>query len=96
MMSEEFGSDYIFVTDEDDKEYELEVLDTMEHNGQTYYALVSANTGEDKEEEEELIILKTVIEDGEELLSTLDDDDELDTVYELFMDRLYVEDEDED
>lgn len=93
-MSEEFGSDYIFITDEEGKEYELEVLDTLMCNDQTYFALVSANTDEENEDEdEELIILKTIYEDGEELLSTLDDEKELDTVYELFMDRLFAEEE---
>ena len=35
-MSEQFGPDFITVTDEDGKEYELEHLDTLEYNGQTY------------------------------------------------------------
>ena len=32
-MSEEYGSDYISITDEDGKEYELEVLAELEYNG---------------------------------------------------------------
>ena len=41
-MSEEFGPDFITVTDEDGNEFELELVDTLEHNGITYYALFPA------------------------------------------------------
>ena len=32
-MSEEFGPDFISVTDEDGNEFELELIDTLEHEG---------------------------------------------------------------
>jgi len=35
-MSDEYGSDFITIVDEDGTEYELEVLSTLEYNGQTY------------------------------------------------------------
>ena len=34
------------------------------------------------------MILKSIVENGEELLSTLDSDEELDKVYDLFMEQL--------
>ena len=37
-MSEEFGPDFITVTDEDGNEFELEHLDTLEHEGTIYMA----------------------------------------------------------
>ena len=40
------------------------------------------------------MILKSVMENGEELLSTLDSDEELDKVYDLFMEQILA-DEDE-
>ena len=40
------------------------------------------------------VILKTIEENGEELLSTLDSDEELDRVYDLFMEQI-LSDEDE-
>ena len=40
-----------------------------------------------------LVILKVIEENGEELLSTPDSDEELDEVYQLFMDRFYEEEE---
>ena len=57
-------------------------------------------TGEPKDvdaddEEYGLVIMKAIEENGEELLSTLDSDEELDTVYELFMERFFQEDGEE-
>lgn len=97
-MSEEFGPDFITLTDEDGNEFELEHIDTIEYNGQVYMAFFPADTGEEKEDEEEegLIILKVVVVDGEEQLSTLDSEEELEEVYDRFMEVLFQEnDEDE-
>ena len=96
-MEENFGPNFITVTDEDGNEIELEHLDSIEWNGQTYLAFYPAEQeGEELSEEEEgLIILKLIEEDGEEILSTLDNDEELDAVYEKFMEILF-EDEDEE
>lgn len=87
-MSEEFGSDFLTITDEDGKEYELEVLSTLEYNGCSYLAVVLAG---DESEELEVSILKSVEEDGEPLLLAIEDDQELETVYQLMMDSLYEE-----
>ena len=91
-MSEEFGPDFISVTDEEGNEFELEHVDTIENNGQIYMAFFPADTGEeDTEEEAGLIILKVVEADGEEQLSTLDSEEELEEVYDQFMDALFQE-----
>ena len=87
-MSEEYGSDFISITDEDGKEYELEVLAELEYEGSRYLALVPAGEGDD-EEELEVSILKSVEENGEPLLVTIDDDDELEAVYQALMDLVY-------
>lgn len=65
-MSEEFGPDFISITDEDGNEFELEHVDTIEYNGQVYMAFFPADTGEESEDEEDsgLIILKVVDVDG--------------------------------
>ena len=104
-MSEEFGPNFISVTDEEGNEFELELVDTLEHNGVTYYAMVPAvaedeETGEpvdvDADDEEYgLVIMKAIAENGEELLSTPDSDEELDTVYHLFMERFFEEEDEE-
>ena len=102
-MSEAFGPDFITVTDEDGNEFELELIDSLEHNGITYHALFPAvgeneETGEpldvDADDEEYgLVIMKTIEENGEELLSTPDTDEELDEVYQMFMERFFQDDD---
>ena len=94
-MSDEYGSDYITIVDEDGTEFELEVLTTLEYNGATYLAVTLAVDGD--EENLEISILKSVEEDGEEepLLCAIEDEQELETVYGLIMEQLY-EEEDED
>ena len=44
-MEQQYGDDFISITDEDGKEYELEVLAELEHNGSRYLALVPAGSG---------------------------------------------------
>lgn len=93
-MADNYGSDFITIVDEDGTEYELEVLSTLEYNGETYMAVVPA--GMDENEELEVSILKNVEEDGEPILVAIEDEAELEAVYDLIMDALYEEDEDEE
>ena len=88
---EQYGSDFISIVDDDGKEYELEVLSTLEWNGSTYMAVIPAEDSQDTLELE-VSILKSVEEDGEPILCTIDDEQELETVYGLIMDSLYEED----
>ena len=98
-MSEEFGPDFITITDEDGNDFELEHVETIEYNGQVYMAFFPAETDEEDNEKEEeengLIILKVIIENGEEQLSTLDSEEELQEVYDEMMKVLFAEDEEE-
>ena len=90
-MADNYGSDFITIVDEDGTEYELEVLSTLEYNGETYLAVIPAGLGE--EDELQVSILKNVEEDGETILSAIEDEAELEAVYDLIMDSLYEEEE---
>ena len=92
--ADEYGPTFITVTDEDGREIVLEFVDALEYNGQQYQAFFPAETaGEDEDDPDNgLVILKVLHEDGEDLLSTLDSDEELDAVYDLFMESLFDED----
>ena len=94
-MADEFGSDFMTIVDEDGTEYELEVLSTLEYNGSTYLAVIPA-VDRDEEPELEVSILKSVDEDGESILCAIEDENELETVYNLIMDQLYEEENEED
>ena len=94
-MADNYGSDYITIVDEDGQEFELEVLMSMEWNGSTYQAVIPA-VDADEEVDLEVSILKNVEEDGEIILCAIEDEQELETVYNMIMDALYEEEEDED
>ena len=86
-MSEEYGNNFVVLTDENGKEIELEHLDTVEYNGQTYMAFIPAEMS--VEDAYELIIMKTELEEnGEEMLVTLDDEDEEAELFQIFSERL--------
>lgn len=92
-MSEEFGSDYVTIVDDDGQEFELEVLDTMDYNGNTYMAFLPADMGED-DPDYGIVILRSILDEkGEEVFESVDDEKELDDVYEHFMKILFDEDE---
>ena len=94
-MSEDYGPNFITLTDEDGNDIELEYVDALEWNGVTYMAFFPTveEGAEENEEEYGLIILKSEMENGEETLVTIEDEDELNTVYEKFMEQI-LEDED--
>ena len=92
----EYGGDFITITDEEGNEFELEHLDTLEHDGEVYMSFTVADTPEDAEEIDIIILKVEEDENGEEWLATVDDDNELDHVYELFMRRIEEMDEEGD
>ena len=93
-MSDLYGSDFMTIVDEDGTEFKLEVLSTLEYDGNTYMAVIPA--GAEETENLEVSILKSVEEDGEPILCAIEDEAELQAVYDLIMDELYAEDEAEE
>ena len=92
-MSDELGPSIVTIVDEETgEEIELEFIDALEYNGTVYRAFFPA-VDEDDEEEQGLIILKAEMDGDEELLVQIEDEDEINTVYDLFMEQLF-EDED--
>ena len=90
-MEEQYGSDFITIVDEDGVEYELEVLATVEYNGDTYLAVAMA--GEDEEADLQVNILKSIEEDGDPILCIVEDEEELEAVYSLVMEQVYEDEE---
>ena len=90
-MEDQYGSDFITIVDEEGTEYELEVLSTLEYNGNTYMAVIPADDGSDSLDLE-VSIFKSIEEDGEPILCVIEDEAELQAVYDLIMDSLYSED----
>ena len=96
-MNDEFGPNFVTLTDDEGNDIELEYVDALEHNGTTYMAFfpVVEEDSEDEENEEEygLVILKSQMENGEEFLVTIDDEEEIDRVYDLFMEQILTDEE---
>ena len=93
-MEDQYGSDFMTIVDEDGTEFELEILSTLEYNGFTYLAVIPA--GADEDEDLEGSVLNSVEEDGEPILCAIEDEEELQAVYDLIMDELYAEEDEEE
>ena len=79
-MSEEFGPNFITITDEDGNDIELEYVDALEHNGTTYMAFFpTADTEEEAESAQDL--------------ATPDTDEELNEIFDLFTQQLLEDEE---
>ena len=93
----EYGNDILTLTDDDGNTLELEHLDTLEYQGDTYMAFIPA---EMSVEEYELMILRVEPEEGtgEEILATIEDEDLLQTVFQIFSERLenYFEEQEQE
>ena len=94
-MEQDFERNVISITDEAGEEYELEVLATVTYKGAEYLALTPADA-DDEAEELEVSILKSVVEDGEPMLLAVDDEEELEAVYDLLMEEMFEDEDDED
>ena len=93
-MSEEYGSDFITIVDDDGQEFELEVLDSMDYNGESYMAFLPANM-EETDPDYGIIILRSVLdENGEEIFESVDDEEQLQDVDAHFMVLLFDDEED--
>lgn len=88
-MSEEFEADLIVLLDDDGEEHSFEILDTLEHEDKTYYALLPIfdDPSEQVEAEGEYYIFEIIEEDGEEQLAEVENDDLLDELAEIFEQR---------
>lgn len=91
-MSEEYGNDFVTIIDDEGNEFELELLDTIDFNGESFAAFLPTDMDED-DPDYGLIILSVVNdENGDELFESIDDDDKLQQVYEMFMTVFEAED----
>ena len=95
--TEDYGNDYVTLVDENGKETEFEIVDSLVTENNEYFALIPTETAENIDSDDgELVILKVVEENGEEFLEPIEDDDEFEKISEIFEDRLsevYVSDE---
>ena len=94
-MSEDFGSDFVTIIDDEGNEFELEVIESMDYNGHSYMAFLPAYMSEDDPDYGFVLLRVVEDENGDEVFESIDDEDELQDVYERFMVLLYDDEEDE-
>ena len=94
--NEEYDPEIYTLTDEEGNELHFALLGTLEHNGETYKALIPVNEDGEEESSEYVILKCSVDENGEDILETIEDDDEFDEIADIFDDEfsdiLYDED----
>ena len=94
-MSEDFGPNFITLTDEDGNEFELELLDTIDYKDKQYMAFLPADMDEDDPDYGMIILEALEEENGDQYFGSVDDEALLAEVYDYFMEQLFS-DEDED
>lgn len=93
-MEEEFGASFIEIIDDDGTKFELEHLGTVEHEGGEYMIFLPADMEED-DPDYGFIILKVEEVDGEEEFVSVDDEEELQRVYDKFMEEIFADEDEE-
>lgn len=91
MNDMEMAANLYTLEDEDGVEQQFEMLDTLEVDGERYYALVPYYEDPTKELEAdaELVVLKAEYdENDDEILVTIDSDEEYEKIGNMFLDRL--------
>ncbi len=87
--TEDYGNDIVTLVDENGKETEFEIVDSLVTDNNEYFALIPTETADNLSENDgELVILKVVEENGEEFLEPIEDDEEYESIAEIFMERL--------
>ena len=96
-MSDKFGGDYITIADEEGNEFELEILDVLDLDGESYTFFVPADIEnmDVNDPDYGLIFLRNREENGEEFFDSIDDDEELNRVYEAYQMIMDAEDDEE-
>jgi uncharacterized protein YrzB (UPF0473 family) len=102
-MSEEkneFTPDLFTLEDEDGNEKVFELLDVMEYEDETYYALVPYYEDDEEylEDDGEFVILKSEMVNDEEMLVSIEEDEEYEEIGRLFLERIndMLEEDEED
>lgn len=86
----ESGPDLYTLVDEKGVEQKYALLDVMEVDNRTYYALVpnEDKEGSSTDVKDFLLVLKKEMVDGEEVLVTIEDNDEFNKIGQMFLDRI--------
>lgn len=93
-MDNDYKPDLITLIDEDNVEHNFEILDIIENEKGTFYALypIFDTADETVEDSGEYYIMEVIDEDGEEQLAEVEDEallDELSAIFEKHFEELF-------
>ena len=86
-MAEDFGPDIITLLDDDNNQHEFEIIDEVEYQGETFYALMPTDNNKFRVDDSQYYIFKVVEEDGEEFLDEVEDGEIFNALADIFEDR---------
>lgn len=90
----EYQPDLFTLEDEDGNEETFELLDVYTENDTTYYALIpEQNEENDDDEEDYFVILRQDDNEADGDLVSIDDEDELNRLADIFMERIFADDD---
>ena len=95
-MSKEFGNDFMTIIDDDGNEFNLELLDTIDYNGETFSAFLPADMDEDDPDYGLILLSVTEDENGDELFESIDDEEKHEEVHNMFITIFEAEEDDEE
>ncbi len=97
-MSEDYGNDFVTLTDEEGNEYEFEIVRELDVDGEHYAALLPVCTDDNckHDEDEDVYIVRVTEENGEEIFEIIEDDEEFERVSAAFEAAFEDENESED
>lgn len=83
-MSNEMSPDLITLLDDEGKEHEFEILDVVENEDGTFYALLPYDSSKSLDSDETYYIFEVLDQDGEQILAEVENDELLDKLANTF------------
>jgi len=87
--------DLVTFSDEEGNEFQMEVWDYFEHEGQEYAILFDLESEQDDDAETEVYIMKVTVEGEDEIFLPADEDkmDELTEIVEKMLDEVFCDED---
>ena len=87
--------DLVTFSDEEGNEFQMEVWDYFEHEGQEYAILFELESEQDEDAETEVYIMKVTVEGEDEIFLPADEDkmDELTEIVEKMLDEAFCDED---
>ena len=87
--------DLVTFSDEEGNEFQMEVWDYFEHEGQEYAILFDLESEQDEDAETEVYIMKVTVEGEDEIFLPADEDkkDELTEIVEKMLDEAFCDED---